>query len=109
MQELTPGLLWVALFVVIFVASLLTLLGSWLIVWLYRRGVTVAMRKTGFATAPIADPSARVAATDTASSAAAAHAVALLAPPAEAAGFNRCRRRLRFRFRAAFAHFQQPP
>jgi hypothetical protein len=94
MQELTPGLLWVALFVVIFVASLLTLLGSWLIVWLYRRGVIAAMRKTGFGAAPIADPSARVAEADTASNAAAAHA-ALSAPqlptPAEAL-FERARR-----------------
>ena len=54
MQEIAPVVLFVALFVVLVVAAFLTLLGSWLLIWLYQRGVAAAMHASGFAAASIA-------------------------------------------------------
>ena len=47
MRELAPVVLFIALFVVLVVAALLTLVGSWLLIWLYQRGVEAAMHESG--------------------------------------------------------------
>ncbi len=49
MLELPSQILFVALYVDLIVASVLTLLGSWLLIWRYRRGVAAAMGESGFA------------------------------------------------------------
>ena len=54
MQELAPVVLFVALFLVLVVASLLTLVGSLLVIWRYQRGVEAAMHESGVAAAPVA-------------------------------------------------------
>ena len=54
MQELAPVVLFVALFLVLIVASLLTLVGSLLVIWRYQRGVEAAMHESGVAAAPVA-------------------------------------------------------
>ena len=47
MQELAPVVLFIALYVVLIVAALLTLIGSWLLIWRYQRGVEAAMHESG--------------------------------------------------------------
>src|SRR6187455_2092306 len=58
MQELAPVVLFVALFLVLIVASLLTLVGSLLVIWRYQRGVEAAMHESGVAAAPVEAASA---------------------------------------------------
>jgi len=53
MQELAPVVLFVALFLVLIVASFLTLVGSLLVIWRYQRGVEAAMHESGVAAAPV--------------------------------------------------------
>jgi len=54
MQELTPLALFIALYVVLIVAALLTLVGSWLLIWRYQRGVEAAMHQSGMGAASTA-------------------------------------------------------
>ena len=56
MQELVPFVLFIALFVVLIVAALLTLIGSWLVIWRYQRGVDAAMNESGIDTSSGAAP-----------------------------------------------------
>jgi len=56
MRELAPVVVFIALYIVLIVAALLTLIGSWLLIWRYRRGVEAAMRRTGFAAVSAAPP-----------------------------------------------------
>src|SRR4051794_13777828 len=79
MQELAPVVLFFALWVVLIVAAFLTLIGSWLLIWRYRRGVEAAMHESGIvaasvASAPDTPPGAQ-------SSAAAARACGPVPPP----------------------------
>jgi hypothetical protein len=85
MQELAPVVLFIALYVVLVVAALLTLVGSWLLIWRYQRGVEAAMHESGIAApAAAAAPATPLAAPSSATLAPGTPAPAPPAPRADA-------------------------
>src|SRR5215204_434723 len=100
MQELAPVILFIALYIVLVVAAFLTLIGSWLLIWRYQRGVEAAMHASGFASRSVASPgTAPAAASSVPASAVVAPAEASIAsttPPSPRADadalFERARR-----------------
>ena len=54
MQELAPVLLFIALYAVLIVAAVLTLIGSSLLIWRYQRGVEAAMHQSGISADSVA-------------------------------------------------------